>query len=111
MNRSNVCVAALSLAACTGTYEVRRADLAEAQRRAIAGEDDVAIPARDEDGELAFLRVERIRRVVEQGRSHLNQEVEFTVTNTRQTTAGRMIFGRMGETTAPARRARGNGNE
>src|SRR5262245_41215489 len=33
--------------------------------------------------------------VVEQGRSHINQEVEFTVTNTRQTSAGKMIFGRM----------------
>jgi len=33
--------------------------------------------------------------VVEQGRSFINQEVEFTVTNTRQTSAGKMIFGRM----------------
>ncbi len=36
--------------------------------------------------------------VVEQGAAHVNQEVEFTVTNTRQTSAGKMIFGRM---TAP----------
>ncbi len=35
--------------------------------------------------------------VVEQGRDHLNQEVEFTVTNTRQTSAGKMIFGRLGD--------------
>jgi uncharacterized protein YacL len=34
--------------------------------------------------------------VVEQGRAHLNEEVEFTVTNTRQTSAGKMIFGRIG---------------
>jgi hypothetical protein len=34
--------------------------------------------------------------VVEQGRGHLNEEVEFTVTNMRQTSAGKMIFGRMG---------------
>ncbi|HTL30579.1 MAG TPA: hypothetical protein VL282_15215, partial [Tepidisphaeraceae bacterium] len=34
--------------------------------------------------------------VVEQGRGHLNEEVEFMVTNTRQTSAGRMIFGRLG---------------
>jgi uncharacterized protein YacL len=33
--------------------------------------------------------------VVEQGRGHLNEEVEFLVTNTRQTSAGRMIFGRL----------------
>ena len=35
--------------------------------------------------------------VVEAGRPHLNEEVEFTVTNTRQTSAGRMIFGRLGD--------------
>ena len=35
--------------------------------------------------------------VVEAGREHLNEEVEFTVTNTRQTSAGKMIFGRMGD--------------
>ncbi|HVT88606.1 MAG TPA: PIN domain-containing protein [Tepidisphaeraceae bacterium] len=34
--------------------------------------------------------------VVEQARTHLNGVVEFTVTNTRQTSAGKMIFGRMG---------------
>ncbi len=42
--------------------------------------------------------------VVEQGRAHLNEEVEFTVTNTRQTSAGRMIFGRLGDGIAPTRR-------
>jgi uncharacterized protein YacL len=35
--------------------------------------------------------------VVEQGRGHLNQEVEFVVTSALQTSAGRMIFGRMPE--------------
>jgi uncharacterized protein YacL len=34
--------------------------------------------------------------VVEHGRSHLNEEVEFTVTSALQTSAGRMIFGRIG---------------
>jgi len=33
--------------------------------------------------------------VIEDGRSHLDQDVEFTVTNTRQTKAGKMIFGRI----------------
>ena len=33
--------------------------------------------------------------VVEQARNHLNEEVEFTVTNTVQKSAGKMIFGRM----------------
>jgi uncharacterized protein YacL len=34
--------------------------------------------------------------VVEQSRQFINQEVEFTVTNMRQTSAGKMIFGRIG---------------
>lgn len=34
--------------------------------------------------------------VVEQGRSQVGQEVEFTVTSALQTSAGRMIFGRLG---------------
>ncbi|MFT3787736.1 MAG: hypothetical protein QM770_16465 [Tepidisphaeraceae bacterium] len=36
--------------------------------------------------------------VVEHGRSQVGQEVEFIVTNTRQTSAGRMIFGRIPST-------------
>jgi len=39
--------------------------------------------------------------VVEQGRSHVNEEVEFIVTSALQTSAGRMIFGRMGDGVAP----------
>jgi uncharacterized protein YacL len=35
--------------------------------------------------------------VVEQGRSHVNEEVEFTVTSFLQTSAGKMIFGRLSE--------------
>jgi uncharacterized protein YacL len=35
--------------------------------------------------------------VVKDGRAHLNEEVEFTVTNVLQTTTGRMIFGQIGE--------------
>jgi uncharacterized protein YacL len=33
--------------------------------------------------------------VVEQGRGHLNEEVEFSVTSVIQTSAGKMIFGKM----------------
>jgi uncharacterized protein YacL len=47
--------------------------------------------------------------VVEQGRPHVNEEVEFTVTSALQTSAGRMIFGRMGPGTdpgSPRRRSR-----
>jgi len=43
--------------------------------------------------------------VVEQGRSHMNEDVEFVVTNTVQTNAGKMIFGRLGDA-PPARRDR-----
>jgi len=39
--------------------------------------------------------------VVEQGRSHVNQEVEFTVTSALQTKAGRMIFGRLDNGAVP----------
>ena len=40
--------------------------------------------------------------VVEQGRAFVGEEVEFTVTNTRQTVQGRMIFGRLGSNGASA---------
>lgn len=43
--------------------------------------------------------------VVEQGRPYIDAEVEFTVTNTRQTVAGRMIFGRVGDASGPSRRS------
>jgi hypothetical protein len=33
--------------------------------------------------------------VVEQGRSHIGQEVQVTVTSVLQTPAGRMVFGRI----------------
>jgi uncharacterized protein YacL len=44
--------------------------------------------------------------VVEQARSMVNEEVEFTVTNTVQTNAGKMVFGRLGDS-APHRHPRG----
>src|SRR5206468_890906 len=34
--------------------------------------------------------------VVEHGRTHLNEDVEFTVTSAIQTSAGKMIFGKIG---------------
>jgi uncharacterized protein YacL len=40
--------------------------------------------------------------VVEHGKSHVNEEVEFTVTSALQTSAGRMIFGRMSDGSASA---------
>jgi len=44
--------------------------------------------------------------VVKDGRSHLNEEVEFVVTNILQTSTGRMIFGQMGEAPQQQRRPR-----
>jgi uncharacterized protein YacL len=44
--------------------------------------------------------------VVDKGAGFLDQDVEFTVTNTRQTVQGRMIFGRMSpDAMAPSRRS------
>ena len=44
--------------------------------------------------------------VVEHGRQHVNEEVEFVVTRALQTSAGRMIFGRLGDVQGAARRQR-----
>ncbi len=45
--------------------------------------------------------------VVEQGRNHLNEDVEFTVTNTVQKSAGKMIFGRLDGEGPPRNETRG----
>lgn len=45
--------------------------------------------------------------VVEHGRPHLNEDVEFVVTRALQTVAGRMIFGRLAEPPGGGRRPRG----
>jgi uncharacterized protein YacL len=42
--------------------------------------------------------------VVEHGRQHVNEEVEFVVTRALQTTAGRMIFGRLADAASGPRR-------
>lgn len=53
--------------------------------------------------------------VVENGRPRVGEDVEFTITNTRQTSAGRMVFGRIIDGAepppepAPGRRGRGRG--
>jgi uncharacterized protein YacL len=41
--------------------------------------------------------------VVEQGRQHLNEEIEFTVTSVLQTSAGKMIFGRLPHETSSSK--------
>lgn len=50
--------------------------------------------------------------VVEQGRQHVGEDVEFTVTSALQTSAGRMIFGRLGNgaDNATGGRARSRGD-
>jgi len=35
--------------------------------------------------------------VIEQGRAHMNQDVEFVITNSVQTNAGKMVFGRVSD--------------
>jgi len=42
--------------------------------------------------------------VAEQGRDHVGEEIEITVTSVLQTSAGRMIFGRLGTGRPPVRR-------
>jgi uncharacterized protein YacL len=42
--------------------------------------------------------------VVEQGRDHIGEEIDITVTSALQTSAGRMIFGRAGTDKAPPAR-------
>jgi uncharacterized protein YacL len=44
--------------------------------------------------------------VVEQGRQFINEDVEFTVTSVLQTSAGKMIFGRLGDSSPPPRKHR-----
>jgi uncharacterized protein YacL len=50
----------------------------------------------DESGQAVGFLEDGTMVVVEQGRPHLNEEVEFTVTSVLQSSRGRMIFGRMG---------------
>jgi uncharacterized protein YacL len=54
------------------------------------------LKAGDEPGQGVGYLEDGTMVVVEQGRGHLNQDVEFTVTSALQTKAGRMIFGRIG---------------
>jgi len=44
--------------------------------------------------------------VVEQGKTHINEEVEFTVNSVLQTSAGKMIFGRLPEAVSASAESR-----
>jgi uncharacterized protein YacL len=65
----------------------------------------------EEDGQGVGYLEDGTMVVVEHGRPHLNEDVEFTVTSVLQTSAGRMIFGRMGDggPAPPQRGRRGHG--
>ena len=69
----------------------------------IAGEKMVVrvVKAGDQPGQGVGFLDDGTMVVIEQGRNHVNEEVEFTVTSALQTSAGRMVFGRMSDTPAP----------
>ena len=75
-------------------------DLANAMKPAVMPGEKMTVrlikPGNDPGQGVGYLE-DGTMVVVEAGRNHLNEEVEFTVTNTRQTSAGKMIFGRMGD--------------
>jgi uncharacterized protein YacL len=86
-----------------GVEVINLNDIANAIKQAVLpGERMVVrlIKAGEESGQGVGYLDDGTMVVVEQGRSHLNEEVECVVTNTRQTSAGRMIFGRMENGTA-----------
>jgi uncharacterized protein YacL len=56
-------------------------------------------PGRDPGQGVGYL-TDGTMVIVDQGRNHLNQDVEFNVTNVLQTSAGKLIFGRIVEAAA-----------
>ncbi|HEV8606975.1 MAG TPA: PIN domain-containing protein [Tepidisphaeraceae bacterium] len=60
-------------------------------------------PGEDPSQGIGFLE-DGTMVVVKDGRGHLNEEVEFSVTNVLQTATGRMIFGQIGDNAAIAQR-------
>lgn len=93
------------VAGLRGVDVINLNDLANAVKQVVLpGEKMVVrlIKAGEEAGQGVGFLPDGTMVVVEQGRQHLNEEVEFTVTNTRQTSAGKMIFGRIGNGVAVA---------
>jgi uncharacterized protein YacL len=64
------------------------------------------IKAGEEPGQGIGYLADGTMVVVEQGRHHLNEDVEFVVTSALQTSAGKMIFGRIADGPAQNRRPR-----
>jgi uncharacterized protein YacL len=80
-----------------GVQVINVNDLASALRPVVLpGERMVVriVKAGEESGQGVGYLDDGTMVVVEQGREHMNQEVEFLVTKLHQTSAGRMIFGR-----------------
>jgi uncharacterized protein YacL len=88
------------VAQLVGVDVINLNDLANAMKPAVMPGERMSVrlikPGNDPGQGVGFLE-DGTMVVVEAGRNHINEEVEFTVTNTRQTSAGKMIFGRMGD--------------
>ena len=88
------------VAQLNGVDVINLNDLANAMKPAVMPGEKMKVrlikPGNDPGQGVGYLE-DGTMVVVEAGRNHLNEEVEFTVTNTRQTSAGKMIFGRMGD--------------
>jgi uncharacterized protein YacL len=79
-------------------------DLANALKPVVLPGEKMAVrllKAGEESGQGVGYLEDGTMVVVEGGRQHLNEEIEFTVTSALQTSAGRMIFGRMGDSQPP----------
>jgi uncharacterized protein YacL len=87
------------VAGLRGVDVINLNDLANAMKPVVLPGEKLAVrlvKAGEEPGQGIGYLDDGTMVVVEQARQFLNEEVEFTVTNMRQTTAGKMIFGRLG---------------
>jgi len=97
------------VAGLRGVDVINLNDLANAMKPAVLPGEKMTVklikPGEDPGQGIGYLD-DGTMVVVEGGRNHLNEEVEFTVTNTRQTSAGKMIFGRIGDEPPAGQRRR-----
>src|SRR6185437_2372345 len=98
------------VAQLTGVDVININDLSTALRPAVIPGEKMrvmVVKAGEEAGQGVGYLDDGTMIVIEQARPHVNEEVEFVVTRALQTSAGRMIFGRMADepaVAAPARR-------
>jgi len=93
------------VAQLTGVGVVNVNDLASALRPVVVPGEKMRVQivkAGEEPGQGVGYLDDGTMVVVEQARPQLSQEVEFVVTRALQTSAGRMIFGRLGPDSPPA---------